>query len=108
MNSRQFYWYEVFDSSDKFILTPEIDVYYGTQNGLQVYGDKKLETQNISSGFGLKSVAFNLDAMYVIDNRLTFNISPYYTFPYDVTSGERLESFFVLYGGIYYTLKWEK
>jgi len=108
MNSQQFYWYEVFHSLDKFILTPEIDIYYGTQNGLQVYGDKKLETQNTSSGVGLKSIAFNLDAMYVIDNRLTLNISPYYTVPYDVTSGERLEPFFVMYGGIYYTLKWEK
>ena len=108
MNSRQFYWYEVFHSSDKFILTPEIDVYYGTQNGLQVYGDKKLETQNSTSGSGIKSLAFNLDLMYVINNRLTFNISPYYTVPYDVTTGDRLDPFFVMYGGIYYTFKWEK
>ena len=117
MNSRQFFFFDLIKPNDKLIVSPEIDIYYGTQNAVQTdKSTKKLlkakksksinATTNTSTPF--MAYTFNLDLRYTI-KRITFNLSPFYTVPQRVKSDVNISSpYFVMYGGIYYTWKWEK
>lgn len=106
MNSKAFNSYDVFIEDDKLIISPEVDLYIGTQNNVIVY-HKKITTSNTASSLNLKSAVVNLDVMYVYKNGI-FNLSPYVNFPIIVSEGETNNPFFVLYGGFYYTLRWQK
>lgn len=117
MNSKQFYLYDLIIDNDKLILSPEIDVYFGSQNsvhkttlirkiknGVEIPVNTKNE--NISSPF--MAYTFNLDLRYVF-KRITLNLSPYYTIPQKLASDtDAQKPFFVMYGGLFYTWKWEK
>jgi hypothetical protein len=118
MNSKQFYFYEVLNENDRLIITPEIDVMYGTQNGVET----SATTKKIAKGKGkyTKSTStttktntpflayvFNLDFRYTI-KRFTFNFSPYYTIPQNISAGAASSPYFVAYGGVFYTIKWPK
>ncbi len=117
MNSRQFYFYDLFNEVDKLIVCPEIDVYFGTQNSVQqsstirklVKGKKQktiTSSNNTTSPF--MAYSFNLDLRYVY-KRITLNLSPYYTIPQKMASDTYVQQpFFVMYGGLFYTWKWEK
>lgn len=117
MNSRQFYFYELLNDYDKLIICPEIDVYYGSQNSIHKttlirkikkgsLATSNTTTENTSSPF--MAYTFNLDLRYVY-KKLTFNLSPYYTIPQKLATDTYLQKpFFVMYGGLFYTWKWEK
>ena len=117
MNSRQFYFYEFLNDYDKLIICPEIDVYYGSQNSINKttlirkikkgsLASSNTTTENTSSPF--MAYTFNLDLRYVY-KKLTFNLSPYYTIPQKLATDTYLQKpFFVMYGGLFYTWKWEK
>jgi hypothetical protein len=117
MNSRQFYFYELFNDNDKLIVCPEIDVYYGSQNSVQqssvvrklVKGKKqKTTTSNDNTKYPFMAYTFNLDLRYVY-KKLTINLSPYYTVPQKLATDTYVQKpFFVMYGGLFYTWKWEK
>ena len=119
MNSRQFYFYELFNENDKLIVCPEIDVYYGSQNSVQqsnvarklAKGKKQTTTTSTSTdntSYPFMAYTFNLDLRYVY-KKLTFNLSPYYTIPQKLASDmDTQQPFFVMYGGLFYTWKWEK
>jgi hypothetical protein len=117
MNSRQFYFYELFNDYDKLIVCPEIDVYYGSQNSVQqssvvrklVKGKKqKTTTSNDNTKYPFMAYTFNLDLRYVY-KKLTINLSPYYTIPQKLVTDTYVQKpFFVMYGGLFYTWKWEK
>ena len=117
MNSITFYFYELLNESDKLIVTPEIDVVYGTQNGVEtISSSKKIAkgkgknfkstTQTIKTNTPFLSYTFNLDFRYVL-KRFTINLSPYYTIPQNISLGAASNPYFVMYGGLVYTLKWE-
>ena len=117
MNSVTFYFYELLNNSDKLIFTPEIDVVYGTQNGVEtIASSKKIAngktkntkstTQTMKTNNPFLSYTFNLDFRYVL-KRFTINISPYYTIPQNINIGAASTPYFVLYGGLVYTLKWQ-
>ena len=116
-NSISFYFYEIFNENDKIILSPEIDVMWGTQNGVQTNAttkklakgngkNAKSSSQTIKTNIPFMAYIFNLDFTYKV-NRWGFNISPYYTIPQNISSGADSSPYFVMYGGINYTLKWE-
>lgn len=117
MNSRQFYFYGLFNEYDKLIVCPEIDVYYGSQNSVQqssiarklAKGKKqKTTTSTDNTSYPFMAYTFNLDLRYVY-KKLTFNLSPYYTIPQNLASDiDTQKPFFVMYGGLFYTWKWEK
>jgi hypothetical protein len=117
MNSRQFYFYELFNKNDKLIVCPEIDVYYGSQNSVQqssvvrklVKGKKQKTTvANDNTKYPFMAYTLNLDLRYIY-KKLTFNLSPYYTIPQKLASDESVQKpYFVMYGAIFYTWKWEK
>ena len=118
MNSITFYVYELFNQHDKLILTPEIDVLYGTQNGVESSAttkklskgkglQTKTSTQTIKTNTPFLAYTLNLDFRYVF-KRFTLNLSPYYTIPQNISSGATSLPYFVMYGGIIYTLKWER
>jgi hypothetical protein len=117
MNSRQFYFYELFTEYDKLIVCPEIDVYYGSQNSVQqssvvrklAKGNKsKTTTANDNTKYPFLAYTLNLDLRYIY-KKFTFNLSPYYTIPQKLASDETIQKpYFVMYGGLYYTWKWEK
>jgi len=117
MNSVTYYFYELFNENDKLIFTPEIDVMYGTQNGVETsattkklakgqgkYAKSTSETIKTNSPF--LSYTFNLDFRYVF-KKFTINLSPYYTIPRNISLGAASNPYFVMYGGLVYTLKWE-
>jgi hypothetical protein len=117
MNSRQFYFYGLFNEYDKLIVCPEIDVYYGSQNSVQqssiarklAKGKKqKTTTSTDNTYYPFMAYTFNLDLRYVY-KKLTFNLSPYYTVPQKLVTDTYVQKpFFVMYGGLFYTWKWEK
>lgn len=117
MNSRQFYFYDLFNEVDKLIICPEIDVYFGTQNSVQqsstirklVKGKKqKTITSSDNTTYPFMAYSFNLDLRYIY-KRITLNLSPYYTIPQKMASDTYVQQpFFVMYGGLFYTWKWEK
>lgn len=106
MNMRQFYFYELFSTTDKLIFTPEIDILLGTQNSIHLY-KKKIKPTKMFSSFNPKAINVNIDLLYV-KKRLSINLSPYATFPLNVSLGESSKPYFVIYGGVFYTWKWEK
>ncbi len=117
MNSITFYFYELLNESDKLIVTPEIDVVYGTQNGVETISSSKKNakgkgkkikstTQTIKTNTPFLSYTFNLDFRYVL-KRFTINLSPYYTIPQNISLGAASTPYFVMYGGLVYTIKWE-
>lgn len=117
MNSKQFYFYDVLKKEDKIILTPEIDIYFGTQNAVQndnstkkLAKAKKQISQSYTSNTSIPFMAYNinLDFRYTI-KRWTLNLSPFYTIPQKVSNEVQTSSpYFVMYGGIFYTWKWLK
>ncbi len=117
MNSVTFYFYELFNENDKMIITPEIDILYGTQNGVETNAttkklakgngkNAKSSSQTIRTNSPFLAYTFNLDFRFVM-KRLSLNLSPYYTIPQNITAGAAASPYFVMYGGIIYTLKWE-
>lgn len=117
MNSITFYFYELLNESDKLIVTPEIDVVFGTQNGVETISSSKKNakgkgkkikstTQTIKTNTPFLSYTFNLDFRYVL-KRFTINLSPYYTIPQNISLGAASTPYFVMYGGLVYTIKWE-
>lgn len=118
MNSVTFYFYDLLISEDRLILTPEIDVIWGTQNGVETSastkklakGNGKLAkstTQTITTNTPFLAYTFNLDFRYVM-HRFAWNLSPYYTIPQNIIPGAKNAAYFVMYGGVIYTLKWER
>lgn len=118
MNSVTFYFYDLLISEDRLILTPEIDVVWGTQNGVETNastkklanGNGKLAkstTQTITTNTPFLAYTFNLDFRYVM-HRFAWNLSPYYTIPQNIIPGAKNAAYFVMYGGVNYTLKWER
>jgi len=106
INLRQFYFYEFFNQNDKFIVTPEIDLVFGTQNSIRLY--KNINTkQTAASRFQIRAITLNLDLLYVY-KQLSFNISPFVTFPKNVVEGQASKPYFVIYAGLFYAWKWEK
>lgn len=116
MNSVTFYYYDLLLQEDRLIVTPEIDVLFGTQNGVET----NASTKNILKGKGKSSKStsttvttntpflaytLNLDFRYV-HKRFALNVSPYYTIPQNIVSGAKNTPYFVLYGGLIYTIKW--
>ncbi len=106
MNYRQFYLYDIIKSKDKLIVTPEIDLILGTQNSVHLYV-KKSNSNYSSSPIQPRALILNLDLIYVVRN-FSFNLSPYETIPFNSSESDSSKPYFVLYGGIYYTWKWEK
>lgn len=117
MNSITFYFYALFNKKDRLIFTPEIDITWGTQNGVEsnasskklLFGKKKYSkttTETFKTNSFFMAYTFNLDFTYKI-NRWGINLSPYYTIPQNITSGAASSPYFVMYGGVNYTLKWE-
>lgn len=106
MNLRQFYFYDFLKNGDKLIFTPEVDLLFGTQNGLHVY-NSNFSNNYTPSPFQFRAYIANLDLLYVID-KWSFNFSPYATFPSNVSAGYSSNPYLVIYGGIYYTWKKEK
>jgi hypothetical protein len=118
MNSMTFYFYELFNENDKLLFTPEIDVVFGTQNGVESNSStKKLAkgkgkyvkstAETIKTNSPFLSYTLNLDFRYLV-NRFTLNLSPYYTIPQNISAGAASKPYFVMYGGVIYTLKWER
>ncbi len=117
MNSRQFYFFDVLREKDKMIITPELDIYFGTQNAVQndnttkkLARAKKQVSQSSTTNTSIPFLAYNinLDFRYIL-KQWTFNLSPFYTIPQKVTNKVQTSSpFFVMYGGIFYTWKWLK
>lgn len=107
MNYYQFEW-EV-GKRGTFILTPEVDLIFGTQNNIALYRNALLLNPKLAnaSSFNLKSVNYNLDLLYII-GRYSINLSPFYAVPYHVTNVASNKPYFVMYGGLFYTYKWEK
>lgn len=117
MNSMTFYFYNLLNNNDRLIFTPEIDITWGTQNGVEsnasakklLIGKKKFSkstSETFKTNTYFLAYTFNLDFSYKI-NRWGINISPYYTIPQNITSGAASSPYFVMYGGVNYTLKWE-
>ncbi len=117
MNSITYYFYELLNDNDKLIFTPEIDVVYGTQNGVETSATTKKLTkgngkntkstsQTVTTNTPFLSYTFNLDFRYVL-KKFTINLSPYYTIPQNIGAGAASNPYFVMYGGLVYTLKWE-
>jgi hypothetical protein len=104
INLHQFYFYEIFNQNDLFIVTPEIDLVYGTQNSIRLYRNKN--NQSVEERFKARAVTINLDFLYIL-NRLSINFSPFVTFPQNPSEGQNSKPYFVLYGGLFYTWKWE-
>ena len=102
MNSKDLFLYELLSLDDKLIITPEVDLIFGTQNGIQVYR-KKETVQAPASSFNIKAFDLSLNLRYVFKN-LTLNITPDYTIPVNVPTGDYSSPYFVFYGGIYYNL----
>ncbi len=108
INQRQFYFYDVLKSKDKLIITAEIDVLFGTQNNSVFYHNKvKNSNYDVHTPFNLKAYIFNFDLLYT-RNKWSFNFSPYYTIPKNVSTGQESKPYLVWYGGLYYTIKKEK
>ena len=116
MNSRQFFFFELLTKKDRLIISPEIDVYYGTQNSVEnnqrTLNAKKLkktysQTSNTSNIVPFMAYTFNLDLRYTID-QITFNLSPFYTVPQKIGNESTTKPYFVMYGSIYYSIKWIK
>lgn len=116
MNSITYYFYDLLVDSDRLIVTPEIDILFGTQNGVEtVASTKKLAKGNGKLAKSTSSTTktntpflaytFNLDFRYV-HKRFAVNLSPYYTVPQNIVLGAKSTPYFVMYGGIIYTLKW--
>jgi len=103
INSRDFYAFSLLNEDDKLIISPEIDVYFGTQNGIQVYR-KKEQATNIKSTFNAKALDFSLNMRYVL-NQISISISPNYTIPLNVPVGDYSSPYVVFYGSIFYNLK---
>jgi hypothetical protein len=117
MNSVTFYYYDLLFQEDRLIVTPEIDVIFGTQNGVEtnastkklLKGNGKLSkstSTTVRSNTPFLAYTFNLDFRYVF-KRFALNLSPYYTIPQNIVSGAKNNPYFVFYGGLIYTLKWE-
>ena len=117
MNSITFYFYELLNENDKLIFTPEIDVVYGTQNGVETSAttkkivkgkvkNTKKTSQTVTTNTPFLSYTFNLDFRYVL-KKFTINLSPYYSIPQNIGAGAAATPYFVMYGGLVYTLKWE-
>lgn len=106
MNLKQFYFYELFNSNDLFILTPELDFVFGTQNSIHLYHKKNNTANTTEAAFKTRAITFNLDFLYII-KKLSINISPYVTFPQNPSVGQSSKPYFVIYGGLFYTWKWE-
>ena len=102
MNSKDLVVYELLSTNDKLIITPEVDLIFGTQNGIQVYRKKETE-QTPASSFNLKAYDFSIDLRYMFKN-IILNITPDYTIPVNVPAGDYSSPYFVFYGGIYYNL----
>lgn len=116
MNSKQFFFFKLFTKKDRLILSPEIDVYYGTQNSVEnnhkTLNAKKLkktftQTTNTSSTLPFMAYTFNIDLRYTID-KITFNLSPFYTVPQKIGNETNSKPYFVMYGSVYYSIKWIK
>lgn len=116
MNSKQFFFFELISKKDRLILSPEIDVYFGTQNSVEnnqrTLNAKKLkktysQTVNSSSTLPFMAYTFNLDLRYTI-NKITFNLSPFYTVPQKIGNETIAKPYFVMYGSVYYSMKWIK
>ena len=106
MNLRQFYLYEVIKPVDLLIITPELDFVFGTQNSIHLYHKKNNTANSSEAAFKTRAITFNLDFLYIL-NKLSINISPYVTFPQNPSLGQSSKPYFVLYGGLFYTWKWE-
>ncbi len=104
INFHQFYFYELFNSKDLFIFTPEIDFIFGTQNSIHLYRNKNNQTEE--ERFKSRAITVNLDFLYIL-NKLSINFSPYVTFPQNTSVGQSSKPYFVIYGGLFYTWKWE-
>ncbi len=120
MNSWTYYLYGLCNVDDRLIISPEIDITWGTQNGVETNAStkrvskskgkgklSKTTTETINTNIPFLAYTFNLDLTYRY-NRLGINISPYYTIPQNIVAGAAAKPYFVWYGGVNYTLKWER
>jgi hypothetical protein len=102
MNSRDFYAFALLNENDKVIFSPEIDVYFGTQNGIQFYR-KKDQINSLNSNFNAKAIDFSLNMRYVL-KQVSISLTPNYTIPLNVPQGDYSSPYFVFYGSVFYTL----
>jgi hypothetical protein len=102
INSKDFYTYELLNMEDKLTVSPELDVYFGTQNSVQVYRKKNQANSSLAT-FNIKALDFSCDIRYSYKN-LSFMITPDYTIPLNVPTEDYSTPYFVFYGGIYYSL----
>ena len=118
MNSWTYYIYKICNSNDRLMISPEIDITLGTQNGIETNASTKRITkgkgklaknsrETITTNIPFLAYTFNLDLNYKI-NGVGINISPYYTIPHNISQGAASKPYFVMYGGVNYTIKWEQ
>lgn len=104
MNSHDF----VIDLTKKSRLTisPEADLLFGTQNFLSAFNGKSdtSQYQKQASAFSLTAYVLYLDVKYKL-GKFYLLLSPSYTIPQNVPTGESSSSYFVMSGSIYFLFR---
>ncbi len=90
----------------KLIITPEADLLWGTQNFLSAFNGKtdSAQYQKQVSAFSLTAYVLYLDVKYK-RGKFYILLSPSYTIPQNVPTGESSSPYFVMSGSIYYLFR---
>ncbi len=113
-NSHEFSFDFFTERSDNLTINPGVDFLFGTQNFLVTYKGKtdpanatNAVYQKQASRFALTGIMLDLDIKYT-RKKLTFFLSPNYTFPKNVPPGESSTPYLVVNASVYLTFKGKK